>query len=131
MGERLREEDEVAGGQRDLHDQLPRRRAGGRSGLVAARDAAEPAAAGRVVDQRPLHRDQAAVDLAVAHHVVLRRIERGGATVQAQPAGAGRHHDAVRVVEADEEAAQLEDDVEDGRVVDQLPERRGVRRWPL
>ena len=57
----------------------------GKPGLVAARDAHEAAAAGRVVDERPLRGHQAGADATTVDAVVLGRVERCAAAVQTEP----------------------------------------------
>ncbi len=54
-------------------------------GLVRARDAAESATTGRMLDHGPLHTDKTAVDASLADLVVLRRVERSPATMHPQP----------------------------------------------
>ena len=78
VGQRLGEHHDVAG----LHRHLDRHLGGdpcrcGEVGLVAAGHAQEPAAAGDVVDECPLHGDQSGADVAAVDDVVLRRDRTG------------------------------------------------------
>src|SRR4051794_5954140 len=73
-----------------------------------------------MVDERPLHSDQPRANGAAVDRVVLRRVERCAATMQAQPTRSRPHDDPVAVVEAHVVAAQLADDVEDRLVVDEV-----------
>ena len=131
MGQRLGEHDDVTGRQRHLHGELAVERGGQRERrLVAARHAHEPAPARWVVDERPLRGHQPGADAATVGPVVLDRIERCAAAVEAEPGRVALHHDPVHMVEAHVRPTRLTHDLEDGRVVDEVAEATRDRQEP-
>ena len=101
MDQRLAEHDHVARRHRHLYGQVAVERPGkGEPLFVTARDAHEPAGRRWVIDQGPLGGHEPGADAPPIEQVVLRRVERHGATVEAQAARPPRHHDAVGVVQA-------------------------------